>query len=129
MSLQLERVASLKHLGPAAWNALAGDSPFLRHEFLAALERAGCVGPGTAWEPAYLLATRRRRARRRAAALYLKHDSRGEFVFDWGWADAYERSGRTYYPKLVASIPFTPATGQRLLVRTGADADAVARRA
>ena len=124
MLLQLERVASLLPVGPAAWNVLARDSPFLRHEFLAALERTGCVGPGTAWEPVYLLAKDGGELLG-ALPLYLKYDSRGEFVFDWGWADAYERSGRSYYPKLVASIPFTPAAGQRLLVRPGADATAV----
>jgi hypothetical protein len=124
MPLQLERAASLQHIAPAAWNALAGDSPFLRHEFLIALERAGCVGPGTAWQPAYLLA-KNGADLIGALPLYLKYDSRGEFVFDWGWADAFERSGRSYYPKLVAAIPFTPATGQRLLVRPGADAAAV----
>jgi predicted N-acyltransferase len=124
MSLQLERVASLLHIGPAAWNVLAHDSPFLRHEFLSALERSGCVGPGTAWEPCYLLAKDGGELLG-ALPLFLKYDSRGEFVFDWGWADAYERSGRSYYPKLVASIPFTPATGQRLLFRPGADAAAV----
>jgi uncharacterized protein len=124
MPLQLQRVSSLQHVAPAAWNALTGDSPFLRHEFLIALERAGSVGPGTAWEPAYLLAQSGPELVG-ALPLYIKYDSRGEFVFDWGWADAYERAGRSYYPKLVASIPFTPATGQRLLVRADADAPAV----
>jgi len=120
MSLQLERVASLQAVASGAWNALAGDSPFLRHEFLTALERSGCVGRRTAWQPAYLLATQASELVG-AIPLYMKHDSRGEFVFDWGWADAYERSGRRYYPKLVAAVPFTPATGARLLVRPGAD--------
>ncbi len=79
------------------------------------------MGPGTAWQPAFLLASDAA-GLAGAMPLYMKLDSRGEFVFDWGWADAYERSGRAYYPKLVASIPFTPATGARLLVRPGADA-------
>jgi predicted N-acyltransferase len=125
MPLQLQRVASLEEVAPVAWNGLAGDSPFLRHEFLVALERSGCVGAGTAWQPAYLLANDGANLVG-AMPLYLKHDSRGEFVFDWGWADAYERSGRSYYPKLVASVPFTPATGQRLLVRAGIEPGAVA---
>ncbi len=110
MSLRLERVASLQPVAPGAWNALAGDSPFLRHEFLTALERSGCVGRRTAWQPAYLLAQDGAELVG-AIPLYMKYDSRGEFVFDWGWADAYERSGRRYYPKLVAAVPFTPATG------------------
>ncbi len=121
MSLQLERVSSLKSVAPAAWNALSGGSPFLRHEFLSALESSGCVGRPTAWQPAYLLA-KDGADLQGAVPLYIKHDSRGEFVFDWGWADAHERAGLRYYPKLVASVPFTPATGARLLVRAGADA-------
>jgi hypothetical protein len=125
MPLELERVASLQPVAASAWNALAGDSPFLRHEFLTALERSGCVGRRTAWQPAYLLAKEGSELVG-AVPLYMKHDSRGEFVFDWGWADAYERSGRRYYPKLVAAVPFTPATGARLLVRPGADAATVA---
>src|SRR4029077_2452813 len=121
------RVASLQPIEPGAWNALAGDSPFLRHEFLTALERSGCVGRRTAWQPAYLLAKEGAELIG-AIPLYMKYDSRGEFVFDWGWADAYERSGRRYYPKLVAAVRFTPATGARLLVRPGADAAAVQER-
>jgi hypothetical protein len=127
MPLQLERVASLQPVTPSVWNTLAGDSPFLRHEFLTALERSGCVGRGTAWEPSYLLAKDGGNLVG-AVPLYMKYDSRGEFVFDWGWADAYERLGRRYYPKLVAAVPFTPATGTRLLVRPGADATLVQER-
>lgn len=121
MELELEHAPSLKAVEPRAWNALAGDDPFLKHEFLSALETSGCVGEGTAWQPAFLLA-KDAEGLAGAVPLYVKYDSRGEFVFDWGWADAYERSGRHYYPKLVASVPFTPATGARLLVRPGAPA-------
>ena len=128
MSLQLERVASLQAVAPGAWNALAGDSPFLRHEFLTALERSGCVGRRTAWQPAYLLATQASELVG-AIPLYMKHDSRGEFVFDWGWADAYERSGRRYYPKLVAAVPFTPVPGPRLLADAPATRRALLERA
>lgn len=115
MDLELQRVDSLEGIAPSDWNALSDGNPFLRHEFLVALERTGCVGPGSGWEPAYVTA---RSAGRLVGAmpLYVKYDSRGEFVFDWSWADAYEHAGRRYYPKLVASIPFTPATGRRLLV-------------
>ena len=101
-----------------AWNTLAGDSPFLKHEFLSALEQSGCVGDGTTWQPCYLVA-QDSDGLAGALPLFIKYDSHGEFVFDWGWADAYERAGRNYYPKLVAAIPFTPATGQRLLLRDG----------
>jgi predicted N-acyltransferase len=120
MPLRVQQLASLDTVAAADWNALAGDNPFLKHEFLTALERSGCVGPGTTWLPAYLVA-RDAQGLAGALPLYIKYDSRGEFVFDWSWADAYERAGRTYYPKLVAAVPFTPATGARLLVRPGAD--------
>jgi uncharacterized protein len=120
MRLRVQQLTSLETLAAPAWNALAGDNPFLKHEFLTALERSGCVGPGTTWLPAYLVASDES-GPVGALPLYIKYDSRGEFVFDWSWADAYERAGRTYYPKLVATVPFTPATGARLLVRPGAD--------
>ena len=105
-----------------------GRQPVLRHEFLIALEHSGCVGPGTAWQPSHLVIRDAEHRLVGALPLYLKYDSRGEFVFDWGWADAYERSGRTYYPKLVASIPFTPATGERLLVGAAPNPEAIAER-
>jgi predicted N-acyltransferase len=92
------------------------------------LEHSGCVGAATAWRPAHLLIRDDRGQLLGAFPLYLKYDSHGEFVFDWSWADAYERSGRSYYPKLVASIPFTPATGERLLVRPGADVATISER-
>jgi hypothetical protein len=120
--MQLQRVASIAALEAADWNRLAGDSPFLKHEFLLALERSGCVGEGTSWQPCYVVA-RDDQGLAGALPLYIKYDSHGEFVFDWGWADAYERAGRRYYPKLIAAIPFTPATGQRLLLRNGVEAD------
>ncbi|HVY67186.1 MAG TPA: GNAT family N-acetyltransferase [Gammaproteobacteria bacterium] len=112
----MEQLSSLTAIGAPAWNALVGDDPFLAHEFLTALERSGCVGPGTTWVPAYLTACDEH-GLAGALPLYIKYDSRGEFVFDWSWADAYERAGRSYYPKLVAAVPFTPATGARLLLR------------
>ena len=97
------------------WNALAGDAnPFMRHEFLAALERNGCVGEKSGWAPRHLLLYRGDTLVG-AMPMYLKSHSYGEFVFDWGWADAYERAGLSYYPKLVVAAPFTPATGPRLL--------------
>ena len=115
----------MRAVDAAAWNALAGDSPFLKHEFLDALESSGCVGNGTTWQPCYIVA-RDDQGLAGALPLFIKHDSHGEFVFDFGWADAYERAGRSYYPKLVAAIPFTPATGQRLLLRDGLQTDVAA---
>lgn len=120
MPLRIERLPAITAVDAAAWNALAGDSPFLKHEFLCALEQSGCVGPGTAWQPCYVVA-RDEGGLAGALPLFIKYDSLGEFVFDWSWADAYERSGRNYYPKLVAAVPFTPATGRRLLLRETED--------
>jgi predicted N-acyltransferase len=114
---------ALAAIEAAEWNALAGDSPFLKHEFLRALEETGCVGEGTTWQPCYL-AARDDRGLAGALPLFIKYDSHGEFVFDWGWADAYERAGGNYYPKLVAAVPFTPATGRRLLLRETEATDA-----
>jgi predicted N-acyltransferase len=119
---------SIDELDPRQWNALGGDrNPFLRHEFLAALEHTGCIGPGTGWEPCYLtlsddvgLAA--------AAPAFTKTHSYGEFVFDFAWAQAYARFGRRYYPKLAMAVPFTPATGPRLLVRPDLDRAAMGAR-
>ena len=124
--LALQRHASVLEIGASEWNALAGSMPFLRHEFLAALEHSGCIGAGTAWQPAYLTVVGPAGQCIGAMPLYLKHDSQGEFVFDWGWADAYQRAGGSYYPKLLAAVPFTPATGARLLVHADASFEAVA---
>jgi predicted N-acyltransferase len=108
------------------WNAVAGtDHPFTRHEFLAALERHDCVGEGFGWLPCHILAEDQPGLLAGAIPFYLKDNSYGEFVFDWAWADAYQRLGTVYYPKLVASIPYTPVTGARLLIRPDADRAAV----
>lgn len=128
MELHLQNLSSLQRIDAAQWNALAGGYPFLRHEFLVALERSGSVGGRTAWHSSHLLVTDGDQRLLGALPLYIKHDSRGEFVFDWSWADAYERAGRPYYPKLVSAVPFTPATGPRLLLSAAADTEAVADR-
>ena len=103
---------------PAAdWNRLADpDTPFLRHEFLTAMEHHGCVGEAHGWVPRHLALRDAAGALVAAAPCYLKFNSYGEFVFDWAWADAYRRHGLAYYPKLVLGSPYTPATGPRLLV-------------
>jgi len=103
------------------WNALVRDeSPFLEWDWLASLEHAGCVTPACGWQPCPLVA---REGSRLIAAcpLYEKHHSEGEFVFDWSWADAAERAGLRYYPKLLAGVPFTPVGGRRFLVAAGQD--------
>ncbi|WP_170164663.1 GNAT family N-acetyltransferase [Thiocapsa rosea] len=98
------------------WNRLVGDdSPFLRHEFLDAMERHGCVGESLGWLPRHLALHDTKGHLVAAAPCYLKFNSYGEFVFDWSWADAYRRKGLRYYPKLVIASPYTPATGPRLL--------------
>jgi hypothetical protein len=118
---------SIDSITAADWNRVSGiEQPFLRHEFLAALERHGCVGAAYGWLPRHVLAYDASGRLTGAVPLYLKNNSYGEFVFDWAWADAYQRAGMAYYPKLVAAIPYTPVTGPRLLVRPGADRDAVA---
>lgn len=125
-ALTSTRIASLDDVDACAWNALAAGNPLLSHEFLRAMETAGAVGPGTGWQPCHLLAHDARARVVGALPLYLKGDSRGEFVFDWSWADAYERAGLEYYPKLVSAVPFTPANGARLLVApTAEDPEAV----
>jgi len=119
--VEIECLSGVRDLPASEWNALVGDgSPFLEWEFLASLEEAGCVGAGTGWEPRPLVAIENGRLVA-AAPLYLKQHSEGEFVFDWGWADAAERAGIPYYPKLLVGVPFTPATGARLLVAAGED--------
>ena len=102
---------------PAAeWNRLVDpDTPFLRHEFLTAQERHGCVGETLGWVPHHLTLRDETGSLVAAAPCYLKFNSYGEFVFDWSWADAYARAGRRYYPKLVVASPYTPATGGRIL--------------
>jgi predicted N-acyltransferase len=117
------RIASIDAVEAGAWNVLEGtDCPFLRHEFLAALEHSGCVGPGTGWTPAHLV-IEDDAGLAGAVPAYLKSHSWGEFVFDMGWAQAYSRVGLSYYPKLVAAVPFSPATGARLLRRPGTGPD------
>jgi predicted N-acyltransferase len=109
----------------SSWDRLAGDDdPFLEHAFLAALEASGSVGGRAGCLPRFVLA--RDRAGKRlvgAVPLYLKSNSNGEFIFDWGWANAAHRAGVRYYPKLVAAIPFTPVTGRRLMVLAEPDVD------
>lgn len=123
-SVRLVAVTSLQAVEPAAWDALVGDdNPFVEHAFLYGLEVTGCVGPSTAWQPLYLLATDEDpqegqpiRQLHGAVPCYLKGDSLGEFIFDWNWAHFFHTHGRPYYPKLVVAVPFTPVEGPRLLL-------------
>jgi hypothetical protein len=118
---RLELAEGVRRVPAQEWNALVGEgSPFLEWEWLASLEEAGALTPETGWLPRPLLV--REGARLVAACpLYVKGHSDGEFVFDWGWAEAAQRAGIRYYPKLLAAVPFTPVSGARLLVAPGAD--------
>ncbi len=149
--LSLEAVSSVSQIPAADWDACAnpgasqlgldgfdtlaaagscasvkpGYNPFVSHAFFAAVEESGSACARTGWGPRHLIA----RLDGTIAGIvpcYLKSHSQGEYVFDRGWADAYERAGGRYYPKLQASVPFTPATGPRLLIRNGVDSDAIA---
>ena len=101
-------------LNAAAWDRLGDGDPFLSHAFLSALEDSGSVGSGTGWTPAPILIEEEDRLVA-AAPAYLKAHSQGEYVFDHGWAEAWERAGGEYYPKLQVAVPFTPVPGRRLL--------------
>jgi len=117
--VEVETLSGVREVPAAEWNALVGDeSPFLEWEWLASLEDAGCVGGATGWSPRPI-AVRDRGRLVAAVPLYVKTHSEGEFVFDWGWADAAERAGIPYYPKLLVGVPFTPVTGARFLVAQG----------
>ena len=128
--MTVEIVSTLAEIDPAQWNRLSCGNPFLRHEFLHALHETGCASEQTGWAPRYLVAFDDQDPKRLTGAmpLYIKSHSRGEYVFDWAWADAYQRHGLEYYPKLLSAIPFTPVTGPRLLAESDRVAEALAAR-
>src|SRR5215469_6664600 len=114
-------IESLAEVPAATWDACAGvENPFVSHAFLEALEASGSATAKTGWLPQHVLIEDAKGRLLAAAPLYLKSHSQGEYVFDHGWAQAYERAGGSYYPKLQAAVPFTPVTGPRLLVRPDA---------
>jgi predicted N-acyltransferase len=120
MPERLRVTGSLAGVPAADWNALVAHAcgggtgnPFVRHEFLAALLESGCASARSGWQPQFLLLERDGRLAG-AMPLFVKSHSWGEYVFDWAWADAYERHGIDYYPKLLAAVPFTPVAGPRL---------------
>jgi predicted N-acyltransferase len=121
-------VQRMSEVTPAAWDALAGDDdPFVEHAFLAWLEESGSVGGRTGWAPRHLLVEDGEGRLVAAAPGYLKDNSHGEYIFDWGWADAAWRAKIPYYPKLTHAVPFTPAGGARMLILPGAEADGLRR--
>lgn len=124
----LALLESVREIPRDEWNALVADeSPFLEWDWLASLEEAGCVGGQTGWAPRPLVA-RENGKLVAACPLYVKGNSEGEFVFDFGWADAAQRAGISYYPKLLVGVPFTPVTGSRFLIAAGQDRRAWIRR-
>ena len=121
-------VDSLAAVDPEEWNALAGSQPFVRHEFLSALIDTGCASRRTGWRPQIVL-LRRAGALAGALPLFAKTHSYGEYVFDWAWAEAHERHGVGYYPKLVCAVPFTPVRGRRLLASSVSDREVLLKAA
>ncbi len=121
-------LSSIAQIEAASWNALVGNGqPFLRHEFLLALEDSGCTVPRTGWTVRHLVIDDARGRPVGALPLYRKSHSRGEFVFDFSWANAYAQHGIQYYPKLLSAVPFTPVRGPRLLVSPDADVKATSQ--
>jgi len=119
-ALSARTVSSLSEVNAGEWNACAGtDNPFLTHAFLHALEESGSCRAETGWLPQHVLIEDKGSALIGAMPMYVKGHSQGEYVFDHNWAHAYENAGGRYYPKLQVSVPFTPATGPRLLVAPG----------
>ncbi len=126
--IEIRLFERLSEIGEAAWDgcacpegSLRPNDPFTTYRFLQALEESGSVGPGTGWEPRYITAADEGGIFA-VAPLYLKFHSQGEYVFDHAWAEAWERAGGRYYPKLQIAVPFTPATGRRFLVKPGQEA-------
>jgi hypothetical protein len=122
--LRIRAVPSIDDIAATAWDGCAGGAganPFTRHAFLSALEVSKSATARTGWQPQHLVAETADGSIVGVAPCYLKSHSRGEYVFDRGWAEAYENAGGSYYPKLQVSVPFTPATGRRLMVAPGAD--------
>ncbi|MGD8742608.1 MAG: GNAT family N-acetyltransferase [Granulosicoccaceae bacterium] len=116
----------LHSIAAQQWNALDDSgNPFLRHEFLDALEQNDCLGPRWGWLPQHILVHDDNKRLVGAMPMYIKDNSYGELVFDWAWAQAYQQHGLAYYPKLVAAIPYTPVTGPRLLCAAGNEQDTI----
>jgi predicted N-acyltransferase len=119
--MEVKQIDSMTQVDCTAWNRLAGDAyPFLRHEFLSALEQSGSVSAQTGWEPAHLLVMDEDELVA-FMPLYLKRHSWGEYVFDQSWAQAYRQQGLDYYPKWLTAIPFTPCQGARIVSKAAAD--------
>jgi len=131
-TMHLRFLTSIREIAPETWNALAGDAyPFLQHGFFLALEDSRSTTAMTGWQPFHAVVERETDTGTSEAVallpLFLKDNSSGEYVFDWSWADAYQRHGMNYYPKLVSAIPFTPCPGPRLCMAPGEDVTEIRR--
>src|SRR5262249_9326890 len=125
-ALRIRVLSSIGDIAAASWDACAGGAganPFTRHAFLSALETSKSATARTGWQPQHLVAETADGGTIAVTPCYLKSHSRGEYVFDRAWAGASERAGGSYYPKLQVAVPFTPATGRRLMAAPGADVD------
>ncbi len=119
--MEIKQITAISQVDGQAWNKLAGeDYPFMRHEFLLALEKSGCVSGQTGWQPRHLLVTENDQLLA-VMPLYLKTNSRGEYVFDHQWVFAYEQNRANYFPKWLTAIPFTPCQGLRMAIKEQAD--------
>ncbi len=119
MSLSARIVPEFNSISPEQWDRLDHeDNPFLSHAFLGGLEETACIGPGIGWIPHHLALYEDDQLVAFAPS-YIKSNSHGEFVFDWAWADAFQRHGLPYYPKLLTAVPYSPVTGPRLLTKVG----------
>lgn len=116
MNLTVEIQDSFSVIDAAQWDALTDGMPLLSHAFISAMEQSGSIGKGTGWQP-YPMLVRNHQTLVGAMPLFLKTHSYGEYVFDWAWADAYQRNGMRYYPKLLSAIPFSPITSTRLMAK------------
>ncbi|MGD9538176.1 MAG: GNAT family N-acetyltransferase [Alphaproteobacteria bacterium] len=126
--LEVRFIAGMREIAAADWDACAGtDNPFVRHAFLSALEDSGSATQATGWLARHVVIEAEGKGVVAVMPMYAKGHSYGEYVFDHGWADAFERAGGRYYPKLQAAVPFTPVPGPRLMVRPDADAPALRR--
>ena len=123
MSYTVKAVASIQEIGQQVWDSCAHPTgtevdPFVGFAFLNALEQSGSVAAETGWAPYHLVLESEAQETVAVMPLYLKSHSQGEYIFDYSWADAFERAGGNYYPKFLSAVPFTPATGRRLLSRS-----------
>jgi uncharacterized protein len=124
--VEIHVVDTLDDIPAHEWNRIAGDNPFVRHAFLSALQETGCAVKRTGWRAHHLI-LKRDGEFAGAMPLYLKSHSRGEYVFDHAWADAFERHGLRYYPKALSAVPFSPVTGPRLIAADHHDRVLLAR--